>query len=658
MSDPQLSPPKEGATAAATAAAKSTSRRPSLLLIAGGLVTFVVVALALGLGLGLGLTHRGGSSASSLLPPASSSSPLPGSGAAPNASLEDWRLDPSHYVLDMAWDINAPPTTRHYDFVITEGRGWPDGVVRDMLFINGKFPGPLIEANMGDRLVINVTNKLAANATTIHWHGLYQNGTNWFDGTTGITQCGIPPGQSLVYNFTLEQFGTYWYHSHYSTQYLDGILGPLIIHAPAEADARKLYDNDRVVLIQDWYHDVSQVNLETYLAPDNENTEPIPDNGLINGIGYFNCSSYDADSGYTCYDNSTYSVLSLEPNTRTRLRFINTGAFTEFDVSIDNHTLSVIEADATLVKPVTVHRFPIHVAQRYSVVVETNQSTSTNYWLRGAMITSCFTGNNPVLDTTTKAVISYSGNSTVVPSDDASVDWTDAIPIHCIDLDASTLVPTIPDPPPAATKMWRLDFSFGIGAYQLDRAKFNGTSWSVLDNTTTLIQAVDGLAAGQAQGSSTSSSSSSASKWAVDGPVGAFGSNQFVVGLSANGSIDVVDILLYSLDEGSHPFHLHGHTFWILQTGSGPFNWTAYQTTLYPAGGAASSLTANALRRDTFTLQPYAWTLLRFVADNAGLWAFHCHIAWHLEAGLMMQFLSRPDVLARTAVPDDKLDIS
>lgn len=63
------------------------------------------------------------------------------------------------------------------------------GVVREMLFINGKFPGPLIEVNRGDRLVVNVTNQLSKNATTIHWHGLFQNGTNWFDGTTG--ECAV-----------------------------------------------------------------------------------------------------------------------------------------------------------------------------------------------------------------------------------------------------------------------------------------------------------------------------------------------------------------------------------------------------------------------------------------------------------------------------------
>ncbi|KAK4234026.1 multicopper like protein [Achaetomium macrosporum] len=642
MTTSQSSLPKPAATNT-----KSPPRsRPSVLLIVGSIIAFILLSLALGLGLGLGLGLRyhisaGGSSST----PTTSGTPLPGSGADPNARLEDWRLDPNHYVLNMSWDTHAAPTTRHYDFVITEGRGGPDGVVRDMLFINGKFPGPLVEANMGDRLIVNVTNKLRANATSIHWHGLYQNGTNWLDGTMGITQCGIPPGQSLVYNFSLDQFGTYWYHSHYGTQYLDGILGPLIIHAPAEDEVRKLYDRDRVVLIQDWYHDFSQVNLQTYLAPDNENTEPIPDNGLVNGVGYFNCSMYGADSGYTCYDNSTYAVLSLDVNTRTRLRLINTGAFAEFDVSADNHTLSVIEADATLVNRVLVHRVPIHVAQRYSVILHSNQSTSTNYWLRGSMITNCFTGDNPVLDTTTKAVISYSGNSTILPSD-ASVDWTDALPIHCIDLEDTALVPSQQEAPPGATKMWRLDFSFGIGAMQLDRAKFNGTTWSVLGNTTTLMQAVDGLG-GEAQGSSVSNSSRNT--WAVEGQVGAFGSNQFVLGLSKD-QIDVVDILLYSLDEGSHPFHLHGHTFWILQTASGPFNWTNYYENIYPANSPA---TAHALRRDTFTLQPYSWTLFRFVADNAGLWAFHCHIAWHLEAGLMMQFMSRPDVLAATSIPGD-----
>jgi FtsP/CotA-like multicopper oxidase with cupredoxin domain len=437
----------------------------------------------------------------------------------------------------------------------------------------------------------------------------------------------------------LTQFGTYWYHSHFGTQYSDGIFGPLIIHGPAEeSDARKLYDRDQIVLVQDWYHDFSTALLVAYLAPDNENTEPIPDNGLINGQAWFNCSSYSADSGYTCYDNNTYTVLALPADARTRLRLINTGSFTEFEFSVDNHSLSVIEADSTLVQPHMVHRLPIHVAQRYSVVLHTNQSAGSNYWMRAEMVTFCFTGDNPVLDATTKAVISYSGNDSIVPSASLSEDWGDAAIEICQDLDPSLLVPVEQKIPPAATTMWRIDFSFGIGGNQLDRAKVNGTSWTPLMNTTTLMEVSKGVRTGNA------------SLWEVDGQVTEqWGADQFVVGVGGR-EVDVVDVLLYSLDEGSHPFHLHGHQFWILETGSGPFDWTSYHENIYPSKSGA---VGNVLRRDTLTVEPYGWALIRFVADNPGLWAFHCHITWHMEAGLMAQFVSRADVLGGTELPAD-----
>jgi FtsP/CotA-like multicopper oxidase with cupredoxin domain len=208
---------------------------------------------------------------------------------------------------------------------------------------------------------------------------------------------------------------------------------------------------------------------------------------------------------------------------------------------VDNHSITVIEADSTLVKPHTVQRVPIHVAQRYSIILETNQSTSTNYWLRGEMIQACFTGDNDVLDGTTKAVISYSGNNAIIPSDD-SADWAEAILSQCQDLAESDLIPVEQKIPPAATKMWRLDFSFGIGDYQLDRAKINGTIWSSLTNTTTLQNAISGLN-GKVQGAN-------ASAFETDGIVSDLGPSQFVVGL-ASSEVEVVDVLIYSLDEVS-----------------------------------------------------------------------------------------------------------
>jgi multicopper oxidase len=153
-----------------------------------------------------------------------------------------------------------------------------------------------------------------------------------------------------------------------------------------------------------------------------------------------------------------------------------------------------------------------------------------------------------VLDPTTKAVISYSGHDTMIPSNFSS-DWADAHPDECTDLDERDLVPIMQIRPPPATVLHRIDFSFGIGANQMDYAKVNGTTWARLSNATTLSQAVSGLHSGGAD------------SWAAQSTAETFAANQFVVGVSNNETVDVVDVLLYSLDEGSHPFHLHGHEF-------------------------------------------------------------------------------------------------
>lgn len=95
------------------------------------------------------------------------------------------------YILNPKWDFDAGPTTREYHWTIAEHELNPDGVYRPMMLINAMFPGPLIECNEGDEIVVHVHNE-ATNATSIHWHGLYQNGTNWMDGTVGITQVRQP----------------------------------------------------------------------------------------------------------------------------------------------------------------------------------------------------------------------------------------------------------------------------------------------------------------------------------------------------------------------------------------------------------------------------------------------------------------------------------
>lgn len=121
-----------------------------------------------------------------------------------------FRRSQSDYILDPKWDFAAKPKTRKYHFTITDEEINPDGVFREMILINGQFPGPMIECNEGDRLVIEVENQ-SINATSFHWHGIFQNGSNWMDGTVGVTQCPIAPSKKFTYDFTIkEQHGTYW----------------------------------------------------------------------------------------------------------------------------------------------------------------------------------------------------------------------------------------------------------------------------------------------------------------------------------------------------------------------------------------------------------------------------------------------------------------
>jgi FtsP/CotA-like multicopper oxidase with cupredoxin domain len=125
------------------------------------LVAIVVLALALGLGLGLGLKHR--SSSTELLNTKPS---------------ESWRRNPEEYVLSNNFTTSAGNATiRSFTLNLTEkADGAPDGVVRKLLLINDQFPGPVIEANEGDRLVVQVNNFMSI-PSAIHWHGQYQNGT-------------------------------------------------------------------------------------------------------------------------------------------------------------------------------------------------------------------------------------------------------------------------------------------------------------------------------------------------------------------------------------------------------------------------------------------------------------------------------------------------
>lgn len=543
------------------------------------------------------------------------------------------------YILSPDWTFTAEPKKREYRWTVKDHEHNPDGIYRPMMLINGQFPGPLIECNEGDTIVVHVKNQ-AMNATSFHWHGIYQNGTNWMDGTVGVTQCPVAPGREFTYEFKiLGQAGTYWYHSHQGTQLSDGLFGPLVVHSRKEQVLRRIkYATDRVVMIQDHYHELSGALLMRYLEPDRENAEPVPDGALINGINARNC---DAFPHRRC-NNSTSSstVLNLGKHQSHRLRFINVGAFAEFQIQIDEHKFAVTETDGTDVEPAYYHRLNISPGQRYSIVITPNLGERNSFWMRARMVTACFAEENPYLEPEIRAIVQYTLAAPTEPKQSVEIpsskDWSDVVELECKDMNTTELIPADPVPAPAKVDAsFYLRSNFEIGAWKLSRGFFNSSSWRADVSSPSLNRYVQGHATGK---KSFTNQITGVNEQAFDP------TRELVIQVEG---IQTIDILIDNFDDGNHPLHLHGYKYFVLAQGHGYFDPHLYETMNL----------SNPLRRDTASVEAFGWILIRLVTDNAGFWAFHCHISWHTEAGLLMHFLTRPDLVREWVVPDENREL-
>jgi iron transport multicopper oxidase len=272
----------------------------------------------------------------------------------------------------------------------TKSLGWnvayttanPDGQYeRRVMGVNGQWPPPAIELDYGDNLMLTVKNSLGDAVTGLHAHGLFQNGTNYYDGPAGVVQwyvastsyflnlfSGIPPGESLTYNFTVLQNGTYWIHSHVMGQYPDGLRTPFIIRNPKEPYQ---YDEDITVTVSDWYHAEMNEGIKTFMTYKNPTgAEPVPQAALMN----------DQQNG----------TIPFQAGKTYRIRFVNMAAFAMFHIWIEDHDMRVIELDGVYTEEYTVPGIDLTTAQRVSVLVTAKNSTDKNYAIVGAMDTDMF----------------------------------------------------------------------------------------------------------------------------------------------------------------------------------------------------------------------------------------------------------------------------
>ncbi|KAI0033322.1 multicopper oxidase 3B [Vararia minispora EC-137] len=577
-----------------------------LLVILFGLV---VLAVALDLTLGILLQANTSPILSSTLVsvPAASATLLP--------------QPESNFVLRSIQD--ELPRTRSYEFTVGTVKGAPDGVERQMLVVNGMYPGPTIEANQGDRILVTVKNNLP-NRTSIHWHGLYQNSTPWYDGTMAVTECGIPPGNSLTYNFTFGQFfGTTWWQKWREDltafiagmQYTDGVTGAIVVHPTRNVSGIPSWDEDLAVQLADWYHTFSEELLALYMRPNigidgTPGDEPVPDSLTINGLGQYG-------------GGGEYFNFTVQRGKIYRLRILNTGSFASIKFSVDGHPLTLIEADSTPTSPIVVSSVTVAVAQRYSVLLTADATSNPGglYWMRAEMQTDMFRYQQPGQNTDVRAVLRYARTYSDVPFRAVPEKSSSLDPAGLPSIDGKTeLVPLQGGPPPDATVAYYLQYSFQKTSAHQFLGFMNKTSWEPLQRDATLFSVQRDPSGSAPQGASVKH-------------------EQFII---AEDSVQVVDLYISSLDDGDHPFHLHGHAPWIMASGKGRY-----------IGQSVSN--RNPFYRDTYLIPAYSWMALRFVTNNPGLWAFHCHIQWHMAAGLMMQFAVQPSTLAKWTVPEELL---
>ncbi|KAJ7166783.1 laccase 1 precursor [Mycena filopes] len=243
----------------------------------------------------------------------------------------------------------------------------PDGFSRSTVLAGGTFPGPLIKATKGAHFSLNVEDKLTdatmLRSTSIHWHGLFQRNTSWADGPSFVTQCPIAANHSFLYDFEAPgQAGTFWYHSHLSTQYCDGLRGALVLYDPVDPQ-KHLYDIDddsTVITLADWYH---------YPAP-SAPAIPAANSTLINGLGR-----------YQGGPASALAVINVVKGRRYRFRIVAIACDPNYIFNIDGHSMTIIEVDGVNHQPLTVDSLQIFAGQRYSAVVTANQPIG-NYWVR------------------------------------------------------------------------------------------------------------------------------------------------------------------------------------------------------------------------------------------------------------------------------------
>jgi CopA family copper-resistance protein len=510
------------------------------------------------------------------------------------------------------------------------------GRTRTAITVNGSLPAPLLRWREGTTVNLRVTNALPPGSihghqTSIHWHGILLPAN--MDGVPGLSFAGIGRGETYHYRFTVRQAGTYWYHSHSAFQEQAGLYGPLVID-PLEP-APFAFDRDYVVMLTDWtdldptalfarlkkmsdhdnYHkrtvgdfvrDASKQGLRTTLA----------DRGMWGRMRMTPTDLSDVNGNtYTYLMNGTTALGNwtglFRGGEKVRLRFINGSSMTHFDVRIPGLKMTVVAADGQYVHPVTVDEFRIATAETFDVIVEPSGQDAFTIFAQDMGRTGYVSGTLavreglrapvPALDPRPILSMADMGHGAMGQGghDMAGMDHGGhamaGMQQHpasetgnpLVDMQTMAPVPKLEDP--------------GIGLRDNGRTVLN---YAMLRST---FQDPDGRDPGRDIELHLTGHMEKFA-WGFDG-------RKFsdVEPLRFNYG-ERLRIVLVNDTMMTHPIHLHG--MWSdLEDEGGNFH----------------------VRKHTIDMPPGSRRSYRVRADALGQWAYHCHLLYHMEAGMMRQ---------------------
>lgn len=528
-----------------------------------------------------------------------------------------------------------------------------DGIEKTLIPINRQLPGPPIEVCLNDRVVVDVQNAAMGMEVTIHWHGLFQNGFQYYDGVPYVTQCPIASSSTFRYDFVVKNSGTHFYHSHISTHMLDGQIGSFIVKDPPRKNPhRDLYDKDEIVIfLSDWIHELS---FERYPGYYRYNVlGQTAENILINGLG-----NYTNASGNTT--NGSLKVFTVKKGERHRIRMINsfsTVCLTE--LRIEKHKLIIIAQDGENVKPKPVDKIVTSTGERVDFILVANQSVDS-YWIQARGLGECAATFMQQL-----AILKYENGpsrpSTPLPNYNDTIDGVIynglngtlcntniTEPVLCINQlesleSENDLLKVEPD------ERHILPFWFFNYTDTSKNRLFNSSSYLPFFNANDRSQllSIFNDIAYENPASNLLTQSSSYRAICKKNQLSTCTEPCTCAQIIKTKLNNVVELVMYDAipqTDLDHPFHLHGFAFQVFSVGQ---FWPIRNISRQDINEVIQEHTERLRRgeyknppgKDTAKIPMGGYVIVRFKADNPGWWLLHCHFSWHHITGMELVIL-------------------